>query len=80
MTLDSQQIAFLAITLSLLGGFAYLTYKIVINLQQRNWKSVFWGAWLLDPSLLNEQGRVYRRVYLVYLVVAAGIMTLLLLP
>lgn len=78
MQADSQQIAIFAITISLLLGFAFLTYKIVINLQQRNWKSVFWGSWLLDPSQLNEQGRSYRRFYLLYLVVAAAIGLLLL--
>jgi len=56
-------IAFLLLGAVLLLVLAFMTVKVVSNLRERSWKSVFWGSWLWDESLLNDQGRQYRRHY-----------------
>ena len=61
--MENQQFAWILVTGSLLLMFAWVTYKIVSNLQNRNWKSVFWGSWLLDPSQLTPEGQQYRKLY-----------------
>jgi hypothetical protein len=68
--LTSTTIAWLAIAVSLLLAFGFLTYKIVINLKQRNWQSVFWGSWLFDAEQLNPEGKQYRRLYLALILIS----------
>ncbi len=76
--MTSTTMAWLAIAASLLIAFAFLTYKIVINLKQRNWYSVFWGSWLFDADQLNAEGQQYRRVYLALILISAGLLGFLL--
>jgi hypothetical protein len=75
--MDNQQFAWILIAVSLLLMFAWVTYKVIINLHSRSWKSVFWGSWLLDPTQLTPVGQHYRRLYfgcLALLVVVASVL------
>lgn len=76
--MENQQFAWILVTGSLLMMFAWVTYKIVTNLHQRSWKSVFWGSWLLDPSQLTPEGQHYRKLYFGCLAVLALVALVLL--
>ncbi len=77
-SMENQQLAWILITVSLLLMFAWVTYKIVINLHQRSWKSVFWGSWLLDPTQLTPEGQQYRKLYFGCLALLAVVVVILL--
>lgn len=49
----------LIICTGFVGG--YFVLMLISNLEKQTFSTIFCGEWILDPDVLNEKGKYYRK-------------------